>query len=588
MIRPMRRFHPRPGPFLIALALSALLAAAACGAPPEPTTRPAGRPTDRLQVGTNLDSITDWTTAWAFTDVFKHSRPWQANARDLTTGKSQYGAGGELELDERGWVKQLKTWTDPKTGRPMRQEAGTIMVGENRGAYPGGRYRAEWRGRGKIEWNFPVARQGFTRDAAGPDGTVVPGVDWVEIDFPAGSDKGIWMTIVETDPADPVRDVRVWMPETGGHTFVKTPWRPGDEWSPFHPLFVERLRGFAVIRFMDWAETNRTPDEEYADRRHVDDARQRALYKDGPSRGVAHEYLVALANEVGADPWLCMPPAADDDYVRRYATYVRDHLDPGREVYLEWGNEAWNTAGPFLTSKYVAEQAKQPENAGKSRERVIAEHARADFAIWSEVFAGQTDRLVRVVGGFLVNDGFARGVTNHMGGEFDAIATVAYFAPSKEGRASWGAGTTGDDVMDDVIGLIDRGGSVPFWRRHKALADEWSQKLGRPIRLVSYEGGPDVNAGGVAGRPFQRALFDANTSPRMVEAYRKQLAAFADAGGDLFMQFGTIARQTQHGSFGALTRQDEPAGEAPKWRAVRMAIDGTLFDPDAMTDRPRQ
>ena len=35
--------------------------------------------------------------------------------------------------------------------------------------------------------------------------------------------------------------------------------------------------------------------------------------------GVALEYQIALANQVGANPWFCVHHLASDDYVRRMA-----------------------------------------------------------------------------------------------------------------------------------------------------------------------------------------------------------------------------------------------------------------------------
>jgi len=40
-----------------------------------------------------------------------------------------------------------------------------------------------------------------------------------------------------------------------------------------------------------------------------------------------------------------MPTAASDDFMRQFAIYVRDHLNPNLRVYLEWSNEAWNWGG---------------------------------------------------------------------------------------------------------------------------------------------------------------------------------------------------------------------------------------------------
>ena len=52
--------------------------------------------------------------------------------------------------------------------------------------------------------------------------------------------------------------------------------------------------------------------------------------------GGSIEYLVQLANTVGANPWVNMPHAADDQYVRQFATYVKQHLRPDLKVRDSW------------------------------------------------------------------------------------------------------------------------------------------------------------------------------------------------------------------------------------------------------------
>src|SRR5438105_777373 len=84
------------------------------------------------------------------------------------------------------------------------------------------------------------------------------------------------------DPDDPVRDVHVWMPG-----FEKAD-------SPFHPLFVERLKPFEALRFMDWQATNNSPVRAWAERATADDARW------STPKGLPVEVLVDLANRLGA------------------------------------------------------------------------------------------------------------------------------------------------------------------------------------------------------------------------------------------------------------------------------------------------
>ena len=112
--------------------------------------------------------------------------------------------------------------------------------------------------------------------------------------------------------------------------------------------------------------------------------------KDSPTStsGIAIEYMAQLANEVGAIPWFTRPHQADDDYVCRFATYVRDNLDPALSVRAESSNEAWNfslSQASWLRDQSIAEWGE---------ERHIDFHAKraTEVArIWEDVFAGKPE-----------------------------------------------------------------------------------------------------------------------------------------------------------------------------------------------------
>src|SRR5205085_9246118 len=85
---------------------------------------------------------------------------------------------------------------------------------------------------------------------------------------------GISMRIDSMATADPIRNVHVWMPDYNGQSFAGQVWQPGASFSPFHPLFVERLRPFDTIRFMHPQSTITSDIIHWADVKHVGDARQ--------------------------------------------------------------------------------------------------------------------------------------------------------------------------------------------------------------------------------------------------------------------------------------------------------------------------
>lgn len=65
------------------------------------------------------------------------------------------------------------------------------------------------------------------------------------------------------------------------------------------------------------------------------------------------QFMCETVNAVpGADLYLCIGAAWDDDYIQKTAEDVLLYLDPDRKVYVEWSNEVWN--GLFPQFSYAA------------------------------------------------------------------------------------------------------------------------------------------------------------------------------------------------------------------------------------------
>ncbi|MFM7138220.1 MAG: Calx-beta domain-containing protein [Planctomycetota bacterium] len=523
----------------------------------------------RMAVGMNLENVVDWSPAWTFADAFQASRPWIAHAVDLDTGGLLWDVGDSrpLDLDAAGNVASLATWTE--AGRTLRHAAGTLMFRDIGGAYPSGTYRAEWSGTGTVTFGFDarVASSGRTE----------AGVNWADLTVTPTA-AGIAMRIDATAPADPVRDIHVWMPDWQGRRFAGERWQPGSPFSPFHPLFLERLAPFDVIRFMGMQETNGSAIATWSDRRTATAARQSSGQGGSPSEplvnGLSLEYMVQLANDLDADPWFNMPHMADDGFVANFATYVRDHLEPGRKAYVEWANEVWNFGWGFEASQWVAGQLALPENAGLDHWQLAGREAKRDLDIWSAVFAGQESRLVRIAAGWAAVDWVTNRIAENMAGSFDAIAIAPYITPTDAQRDSYSATTTVDRILADTRANIAT--SVEWVAAHDRLTRDWSARLGRPIGLVAYEGGPHLDGRNAA---YQGAFYAATNDPRMGDISREYLRAVDAAGLDLYVdfQFTGSPGAAPWGDFAKLHRMDQPLADAHLYRAVVAAADGSLW-----------
>lgn len=515
-----------------------------------------------MAVGMNLEAIVDWSPAWVFTDAFQASRPWINQVFNTSTWATSWDAptAPPLDVDADGTVRSLRSWSE--NGVAFRQQAATLLFREIDGAYPSGRYVAEWDGSGEVRFDFDARVVSISRTS---DGRTRALLDVTP------SDAGIQVRIEATDPANPVRNINLWMPDYAGQSFTGQRWQPGAAFSPFHPLYLERLAPFGTLRFMAMQETNSTDITTWSQRRSVNAARQSSGSQGTASEplvnGMSVEAMIALANALDADPWFNMPHQADDAFVRQFATTVRQQLEPGRKVYVEWANEVWNFAWGFEASQWVAEQVRREGlDPAEGQWLVAGREAKRDLDIWSQVFAGQSEHtLVRVAAGWAANDWVTNRIAQAMNGSFDAIAIAPYITPTDAQRASYSAATSVATVLADTRANIAT--SAQWVQNHDALRDAWAASLGRPIDLLAYEGGIHLDG---RGEPYQNAFYQAGLTPEMGVIYGDYLQALEQAGLDLYMdfQFTGQAGAAPWGDFAKLHRMDDSLAGAYRYNAV--------------------
>ncbi|MCU0570683.1 MAG: hypothetical protein MUF49_29425 [Oculatellaceae cyanobacterium Prado106] len=502
-------------------------------------------------LGMGLNGIADYSTELPFLDAFQFSREWFAQSA------TQWQTGEPLNLDASGWVKSL-----PRAG----STAGTLMLRDMPGNYRTGRYVVTYDGTGRLEYGL---------DARKVDAESKAGRDVIQVNQATGG--GIYLKLTETDPkktGDYIRNIRVY------HEDDLPLIELGMQ---FNPQFTQKIKDFGTLRFMDWMETNGSPQKDWSDRPKPTDATW-------SWRGAPVEAMVALANETGTSPWFTMPHRATDDYIAKFAAYVRGNLDPKLQVYVEYSNEVWNWQ--FPQTHYAVEQAekrwgKNPVGGGGWMQWYgmrSAENAK----IWKNTFGGQRDRVVAVLATQTGWKGLEEPALNTPawvaeGHEpawksFDAYAVTGYFtgnmglaensavvkswlsAPdggfSKAFRQLRVGGVIPGSNQDSVADAIDR------FRYHANVA----QKHG--LDLVAYEGGQHLV--GVAGVENDQALAQffiaLNRRPEMRELYLELLNGWKQAGGKLFNHFVDASTPTKWGSWGALESVNQTT--SPKYSAL--------------------
>jgi hypothetical protein len=520
---------------------------------------------DDLALGTNLSGIADWSTQLPFLDAFKSGRPWITQCDSDEPGCSGGWATDEaaqLDLDEFGWVKSLPAPNDP----PEYTRVGTLLFREIDGRYPGGQYVVLYQGEGTIEYRY---------DAEKDESLSAPGRDVINV-TPSG--RGIWLQITATDPnrtGNYIRDIHV-VPIDYEQTF---------QTDIFNPVFLDKIRKFKVIRFMDWMATNNSEQGEWADRPKVNDA----FYSRG--KGVPLEIMLALANRLGAHPWFTMPHQSTDEYITNFATQVKTCLDPRLRAYVEFSNEVWNWQ--FQQAHYALQQGKSRwgEDKGDAHMQWYGMRSAQMSDIWKQVFGDQRDRVATILSTQTAWKGLetsaldcslwaAEGNRPCYQHGFDAYAITGYFSgrlsddANKTTIASWmneadggfskaftqlkqGSVLDDNNTDDTLLGLSD------LFQYHQQVSQ------GKGLRLVAYEGGQHLVQAG--DEKITEFFVNLNRQPEMYDIYTQLLNRWKDAGGTLFMHFSDIARPGRWGSWGALEYLEQPG--SPKYDALIDFID---------------
>lgn len=514
----------------------------------------------------NLASFNDYSSGYPFRNLMWGARPWMTHNADgsgvwSTNQEEAFGFdpdGYPLEVPVKvggGLPPQSVFTLLPNTLKPGKY----VLLYDGDGSFSGVmRTRVLTQGKGRVLLEMTH------------DGTVVEGI-----------------SITRSNRADPVRNIRV-VALADEHADLAT--------DPFRPDFIAFCRQFHALRFMDWAATNGSIEEEWSSRRRPtfytmigtvgdpDEKGKEALtpFQRRFSGGIAHEVMIALCNKVGTDPWFCIPHRATDEYITEFAKLIHAKLDPKLKVYIEISNEIWNwqfkqshwmlqsrRLGDMIEAKggkawddpAKTKGAYHPERIGTLFGHALQTFSTAwparDRARMVRVCATQTawlDVALRTIDACVANGGC------------DAVAQSAYFGPSDTEYDRWaarGAALTGEEVINDMRLVVQKqteGGAALDAARH-------ARKLG--LKYIVYEGGQHIQPKNQADLPYNPALGAAQSLPGMEALYLDILRTEVHLGCSLFCAFNSIGSPgSRFGSWGHKVSYDQPDSEAPKFRAL--------------------
>jgi len=491
-------------------------------------------------LGVNLSGVADSSPQLVFKDLFKQSRPWLT--RSATPG-GPWDTRAAVPSGPDGWPCSVPF--PDASGLPTIPH--TLMAREIRGHYPGGEYELCIEGDADVLLSFDA------------ESTMLSGTGCRRVRVHP-SDAGIGLAVTRSGTVSPLRSA----------SLVPASLAAVDS-GPFHPVFLERLAPFSVLRFMDMQATNFSVNSSWDDRPLPGWTTQA-----GP-KGTALEYLLEISVRAGASPWLCLPHLADEGYAKAMARLIRDTLPSGSTVYLEYSNETWNAM--FSQAEHVRRMG-QRQNLDRdpflAGIRYTVKRSVELFAAFEEELGGSI-RLIKVVSGQTANPWVAEQAlralddpaVNPNAVTVDALAIAPYLGHeiadeiARTGRAAY-------IWPEEVVGML--AAELPTLEKqvssHAALAKK------RNIRLVAYEGGQHL----VARTPELRddaVLTDliarANAHPAMRGVYLDLLRMWKRNGGGVFNLFAYVGMSSKYGCWGLLEWLEQPVDAAPKYQAAKEA-----------------
>ena len=507
---------------------------------------------NNTSVGTNLASISYFSSQQPFLNEFKSSNAWITQKNNTWNTREEIF----LNLDENGWVKSLPSDTDSNE----YDKVGTLLF-RGHGTHLSGKYIVLYEGEGNIKYSL---------DATKIEELSSPGKDVIEVE---PSSRGIWISITSTDPnqrSDYIKNIQI-TPEAH-ESIIDT--------KTFNPEFIDKIQPFSTLRFMDWMETNNSKQKDWSDRPKPEDV----VYSND---GVPVEIMVQLANETNTDPWFTIPHQATDEYVTNFARYVRDNLEPDLDVYVEYSNEIWNNK--FEQNEWTKQQAQQ-EGSGLNLNYLdwYSQRTVEVVEIWDKLFAQDPQRVVGVMAAQAANSRTGKEMLEyewsdtlltHSDTGIDAIAIAPYFghyvgkSVNRNTLKNWANNL--DNGLDNLFDELTEGGLLKNSPEGGALKKAYenietyaqiAEEEG--LQLLAYEGGQHlVGLEGVQKDSAINNLFmEANCDPRMGKIYEDYIGKWYELGGDVFVNYSDIRTNNQWGSWGTLESVYDDS--SPKYDAI--------------------
>lgn len=443
------------------------------------------------RVGIGIGGLSYWDRSFAMADV-----------------------GRQSQLRGMDWSYDVAADVSGNPGKDFQLAYSSTKIGS-------GIYKLIFNGRASVTAGGAGSVQNARYEAASNTTTA----DIVQSGDPTGN---LWLVFKDTHrnsgsiKGDGVTNIRFWRP---GY--------PTDGSALFTTEFVSAMKKFKTIRGMDFVSANANSQITWLERTKPN------FFGLTGANGQSWEILIALANAAERNVWLNLPVRADDDYIRKLAQLVKygsdgsqpyagpqanpvyPPLKAGLKVYVEYGNEIWNSGPGFKGFGWALELA----NANKSdvTHPIAMDGMQADQYIalrrWIAYRSSAISLSFREVFGDAAMMSIVRPVFSTQVGNANNFLSVglqwaqAFYgqvrkaAPTNPvarkpndlwygggGAAYYEANFDPKDTNAATKETYFAGLPTPSFAKNSAIDSTWTHAYG--LKYIAYEGGP--SAGGSA------------------------------------------------------------------------------------------
>jgi len=327
---------------------------------------------------------------------------------------------------------------------------------------------------------------------------------------------------------------------------------------PFTQAFINDMKKFNHIRFMDIVGTNFNKIVNWTDRIQANNPNQRVPYHGKyeiiNTDVMAYEWAIYLCNVTNKNMWINVPAEANENFVRELAKLIKNNLNDGLKVYVENSNETWNSGFPAFNA-YKTKGEALSFGANSSHKYMVYKSLRV-FKWFKEEFTTEQSRIITVLSGQL---GSVHVSINHL----SALKETTVYPNNVQ--------INPDNVMPDFYALAPYfdlagvEGEDGYTRMKKSIEEKivltqqhyniWNPES---IPLTTYEGGIHMNNALRSTFSLDKGIYNAYLY------YLDKLSPYYA----VFTHYSYVFGSNRNNIFGAVDYVGQPQSETPKLRGL--------------------